>query len=176
MPLVGAALLVYPGIWLYGAYAYPYGSPYTFRNRTARRNRTATTSSAVPSATNVPRGIVADMVELVARQDLEGEEQTKPVTCICGADQSCGCDDNDDPTFLATLIGDGDYSKLNKSLVNIADINGTSTIVIDGSLPNGTTAPGGEDDVESSALNLNAGSMAGYLVMVSLVGFSVFLV
>jgi hypothetical protein len=43
------------------------------------------------------------------------------------------------------LIGNGSYAALNKTLVNVADVNGTSTILINGTLPNGTTASGGTE-------------------------------
>lgn len=84
----------------------------------------------------------------------------------------CGCDDNGNTTFLDSLIGDGSYAALNKSLVNVADINGTSTIVLNGTLPNGTTAAGGTENVNAAGL-LGA---SGYLVMVALVGCTVLLV
>jgi hypothetical protein len=100
--------------------------------------------------------------------------ETKPVTCLCDATLVCGCDEPEDiNAYLAQLIGTGDYASLNKSLVNVANINGTSTIIINGSLPNGTTAPGGVDD---AAAGLRAGSVAGYAVMAALVGLSVFMV
>nr|OQO31331.1 hypothetical protein B0A51_02105 [Rachicladosporium sp. CCFEE 5018] len=36
----GAALAVFPGIWLYSVYAYPYGHAYGYRNNTSGRNET----------------------------------------------------------------------------------------------------------------------------------------
>jgi len=182
LPLVGAGLLVFPGLWLYGAYAYPYGHPYSYRNRTARRNRTATSTSTSASATPTAptrRSLVDRFFEIEMRQATdEGVDETKPVTCLCAMYSVCGCDDSDDTTFLDQVIGDGDYSKLNASLVQIADINGTSTIVLNGTLPNGTTASGGVDDeVPGSASTLSiGGSVLGYWVMIALVGFTCFLV
>jgi len=69
--------------------------------------------------------------------------ETKPVDCLCAASEECGCDDNSNSTYVSSLIGNGTYSSLNQSLVTVADINGTNTIVINGTLPNGTTAAGG---------------------------------
>jgi hypothetical protein len=68
--------------------------------------------------------------------------ETKPVTCLCQEYQPCGCDDNQDSQFLNQTIGDG--SNLNGTLVRVATVNGTDTIFLNGTLPNGTTAPGGE--------------------------------
>jgi hypothetical protein len=66
--------------------------------------------------------------------------ETRNVNCLCRQYEVCGCDDNDDPSYLQSVIGDGDVSKFNQSLVTVATVNGTTAIYIDGSLPNGTTA------------------------------------
>ncbi|KAF2668814.1 hypothetical protein BT63DRAFT_286139 [Microthyrium microscopicum] len=98
------ALAFFPGLWLYGAYLYPYSSPYSFHNRTSNNN------------------------------------ETKPVECLCQEYSVCGCDENSDSTYLDSVIGDGNTTSFNQSLVRVADVNGTSTIVLNGTLPNGTTA------------------------------------
>lgn len=86
----------------------------------------------------------------------------------------CGCDDNNDSAFIDSLIGDGDYFKLNQTLVTVADVNGTSTILINGTLPNGTTAAGGTEDAVVSAAMRNVVEVSGYWVMVGLVGITCF--
>lgn len=100
--LLGAAL-VFPGLWLYGAYVYNYNHPYSFRNLT--------------------------------RNNLN---ETLPVTCLCEQYNACGCDDANNSTFLDGIIGDGNLASLNKSLVNVGNVNGTKTIVLNGTLPNDT--------------------------------------
>lgn len=102
--LLGAAL-IFPGLWLYGAYVYNYNHPYSFRNRT--------------------------------RNNLN---ETLPVTCLCEQYSACGCDDANNSTFLDGIIGDGNLANLNKSLVNVGNVNGTKTIVLNGTLPNDTVA------------------------------------
>lgn len=102
--LLGAAL-IFPGLWLYGAYAYNYNHPYSFRNRT--RNNF---------------------------------NETLPVTCLCERYSACGCDDANNSTFLDGIIGDGNLANLNKSLVNVGNVNGTKTIVLNGTLPNDTVS------------------------------------
>lgn len=102
--LLGAAL-IFPGLWLYGAYVYNYNHPYIFRNRT--RNNF---------------------------------NETLPVTCLCEQYSACGCDDANNSTFLDGIIGDGNLANLNKSLVNVGNVNGTKTIVLNGTLPNDTVA------------------------------------
>jgi hypothetical protein len=69
------------------------------------------------------------------------------------------------------LIGDGTYNGLNKSVITVADINGTSTILINGTLPNGTTASGGSDSADAGV----SLKFSGYWLMIAFVGCTVFL-
>lgn len=166
--LVGAgALALYPGYHLYpyGAYAYPYYHPYGFYNRTGRRNAT--------NSTNTRREVDFEMIQ-IRQTTTTGINETKPVTCLCAMYAVCGCDDNGNKTFLDSLIGDGTYANLNLSLVDVAVINGTSTIVINGTLPNGTTAAGGTEDAFGAATALTQAS--GYWVMIALVAATVYMV
>lgn len=155
------ALAIFPGIWLYGAYAYPYHNPYTFHNRTAR------------NSTNTRRD--TGSVQLIEiRQDDTGVNQTKTVQCLCALYAECGCDDEGDTTFLDSVIGDGTYATLNHSLVDVVDFaNGTSQIVLNGTLPNGTTVAGGTEDAFDSGASWVQAS--GYWVMIALVGCTVFM-
>ncbi|KAI1844583.1 hypothetical protein JX266_009256 [Neoarthrinium moseri] len=69
------------------------------------------------------------------------KNETKPVECLCRADEDCGCDDNSEDTeYMNGLIGNGTYEGLDKSRVTVANANGTDTIFINGTLPSGTTA------------------------------------
>lgn len=52
---------------------------------------------------------------------------------------------------MKDLIGNGSYAALDKSVIDVANVNGTSTILINGTLPDGTTAPGGTDAPGSAA-------------------------
>ncbi len=79
------------------------------------------------------------------------QNETKPVTCGCAQYAVCGCDENGDTQYLADLIGDGNYNNLNHTLVTVANVNGTQRILINGTLPNGTTAPGGDEDAFSDS-------------------------
>lgn len=150
-----AALSVFPGLWLYGAYNYPYNHPYSFYNRSAPHNTTTRR-------------------DLIIRQDTIGANETKPVTCLCAVYAECGCDDNSNTTFLDALIGDGSYASLNQSLVTVADVNGTSTIVLNGTLPNGTTTSGGTENANAATRTIV--EFSGYWVMIAVVGCSVYFV
>jgi len=69
------------------------------------------------------------------------QNETRNVACACDETAQCGCDDNDDSSFLDEQIGNGSWSALNQSQVTIADVNSTRTILLNGTLPDGTTAP-----------------------------------
>lgn len=105
--LGAGALAFFPGIWLYGAYAYPYGY-HSYHNNTSNRN------------------------------------ESLPVQCLCDAYSSCGCDNNTDSSYYTGVANNGTVSR-------VADVNGTRTLVVNGTLPNGTTASGGVDDTSSAA-------------------------
>ena len=74
------------------------------------------------------------------------KNETKPITCACDPYSECGCDENGDQTFMSELVGNGSYDGLNKTLITVGDVNGTSTLLINGTLPNGTTAAGGTEN------------------------------
>ncbi|KAL0465374.1 hypothetical protein QR685DRAFT_138692 [Neurospora intermedia] len=103
-------LAVWPAVWLYGAYMYPYHNLYTYHNQTS------------------------------------DQDETRNVTCACDPYLVCGCDDNTNTTYIDSLIGNGSYSALNHSLITVATVDGTDYLLINGTLPNGTTASGGTDD------------------------------
>ena len=131
--LAGSALAFFPGVWLYGAYAYPYGHPVTYHNDTTNRN------------------------------------DTRPVNCVCAQYSECGCDNNNDTDYINSVAN-------NNTISRVADANGTSTLFVNGTLPNGTTAAGGSDSTSTSA----AGSfrqglleMSGWWIIVAGVGYTV---
>lgn len=92
------------------------------------------------------------------------EDEEKPVTCACDPDLTCGCDEPEDTEYLDDLIGNGNYHELNHTLITVADVNGTSTILINGTLPLGTTAAGGTEEPgpeELGAVEDGGGTNAG---------------
>ncbi|ELR05889.1 hypothetical protein VC83_06436 [Pseudogymnoascus destructans] len=117
--------------------------------------------------------------------------QTKPVQCLCEEYSECGCDDNDNAQYQKDVLGNGSYAGLNKSVVSVADIQGKSTIILNGTLPNGTTAAGGTEEADGStdsssgtstaatngAFSLTHGMMQSgvYCIMAAAVGSAVFL-
>ncbi|EFX04470.1 hypothetical protein CMQ_1398 [Grosmannia clavigera kw1407] len=80
--------------------------------------------------------------------------ETKNVACACDETVECGCDNNSNSTYFADLLGNGSYAALNASGVAVADVNGTSTLLINGTLPNGTTAAGGTESASAAGGSL----------------------
>ncbi|KAM0563027.1 hypothetical protein ACHAPJ_001871 [Fusarium lateritium] len=130
--LVGGALAFWPGVWLYGAYMYPYHNSYHYHN------------------------------------DTSDEDEERDVLCGCAKYNPCACDDNNSTEYYDQLIGNGSYDALNKSIVDVAKVNGTWTILINGTLPNGTALPDDDDDSSSSDSD-NAG--AGLKTMAEALGW-----
>ncbi|KAL4897406.1 hypothetical protein BDV59DRAFT_44330 [Aspergillus ambiguus] len=126
--LPAGALLFFPGLWMYGAYAYPYSHHYNYYNDTAKQN------------------------------------ESYPVVCLCQQYSECGCDDNNNGTFYQSLFNG--TVPANSSVVRVAEVNGTETIYINGSLPNGTTV---EDPSVASAASSRAAEATGYWMMVAVV-------
>lgn len=144
-PYFLASALIFPGIWLYGAYAYNYNHPYNFHNRT--------------NTTDTPNG----------------SNQTLPVTCLCDQYSACGCDDNNNSTYLDNILGDGTPASQNSSLVHVGDVNGTKTIVLNGTLPNGTDTTASADDSTSAASKRILLEMSGFWVVGAIVGATVWI-
>lgn len=148
--LPATMLLIMPGLWLYSTYPYHYNNPYRFYNQ-------STTNDDNDNNNN------NDRRELWVRQT-QGRNESLPVMCVCEEGFVCGCDENDDQQYLNDLVGNGSYAALNKTLVTVSDVNGTKTLVLNGTLEKGTTAPGGSDD-DSAAINLKVGKYAGYYAL-----------
>jgi hypothetical protein len=81
------------------------------------------------------------------------KDEKREIICVCANYGVCACDDIDKKEFYDELIKDGDYSKLNKSMVTVSKVNGTQKIVINGTLPNGTTIPTDDEDLYAMYLN-----------------------
>ena len=59
----------------------------------------------------------------------------------------CGCDYTEDTSYLASIVGDGSMAALDTDVASVAEYEGATTIFIDGTLPNGTTAEGAASDL-----------------------------
>ncbi|KAH7108912.1 glycine-rich protein [Dactylonectria macrodidyma] len=80
--------------------------------------------------------------------------ETREITCGCARYAVCGCEENNSTQYYNDLVGNGSYAPLNKSIVNVSRVNGTMTILINGTLPNGTTAAGEDSAAPGSMKGL----------------------
>ncbi|RMZ87666.1 hypothetical protein DV736_g5105, partial [Chaetothyriales sp. CBS 134916] len=105
--------------------------------------------------------------------------RTSNVTCVCQRSQVCGCDPQDNSTFLNQVVSNGTGgAPVNSSLVRTGVVNGTTQTFINGSLANGTTATGGTDPSNESEISAAARAvmeLSGYWVMVGTVLVAVYL-
>lgn len=93
-----------------------------------------------------------------------------PVLCLCQQYSECSCDDNTNSTYISSIIGNG---TLDNTVSRVTNVNGTETLVINGTLENGTTAAGGTD---SAGVRYMALQGAGWWVMLATVAATVLLV
>ncbi|KAM0344443.1 hypothetical protein ACHAPU_007415 [Fusarium lateritium] len=101
--------------------------------------------------------------------DTSDEDEERDILCACARYAECSCDDNNNTAYYDELIGNGSYQALNKSVVDVAEVNGTMTILINGTLPNDTALP---DDSDSSSGNDNNDSdNAAARTMVEALGY-----
>ena len=101
----------------------------------------------------------------------DGQNRTSNVTCLCQRYQVCGCDPQENSTFLNEQLANGTGgAPINSTTARTVTYDNGSTIsYINGSLPNGTTAPGGTDPSNANEISA-AGKLvlnyAGYWIMV----------
>jgi len=95
--------------------------------------------------------------------------ETLPVLCLCQEYSVCGCDENHNETYAQALYQNASALPNDADMFTskIADVNNTRTVVINGTLANGTTADGGTDD-DSAAMMMRRNW--GLLVVAMIVG------
>lgn len=95
-----------------------------------------------------------------------GENQTRPAECYCGRYAQCGCEERNETDYVNAVANNASVSK-------VAEVNGTSTLLINGTLPNGTT-PAAEENA-AVALGKGVGVMGGWAVIGGAVAWGVWL-
>lgn len=86
---------------------------------------------------------------------------------------ACGCDNNSNTTYLDTLVGNGSAADENSTLVHVGDVNGTKTLIINGTLPNGTN--GTTSSTSSGAGKQTLLEYSGFWLVGAIVGATVWL-
>lgn len=64
------------------------------------------------------------------------DDRDVPVTCICQKDSQCGCEDNNNKTYIDSVLKEKrpDGLPQNSSIVKVATVNGTEGIYINGTI------------------------------------------
>ncbi|KAK3049688.1 hypothetical protein LTR09_009110 [Extremus antarcticus] len=122
------ALAIFPGIWLYGAYAYSYPGYYHYHNNTSNQN------------------------------------ESRQMECLCGRYQECGCDAKNETDYLTDVAN-------NQSIARVADVDGQQKLVINGTLPNGTSTTSA-----GTSYGQNLAEMSGYWVAAGIVVYAVWFI
>jgi hypothetical protein len=104
------------------------------------------------------------------------QNQTLPVLCLCQQYSECGCDENHNQTYTQALVDNATrFDNSSQPYVSkIADVNGTRTLVINGTLANGTTAPGGTDSAAGALRETVLGNF-GLTVLAAAVGWCTYM-
>ncbi|MCJ1447366.1 MAG: hypothetical protein MMC23_007877 [Stictis urceolatum] len=85
-----------------------------------------------------------------------------PVDCFCQQYNPCGCDDQSNTTTINQMLK-------NNTVAKIQNVNGTKTVVINGTLPNGTEG----DTSAASGFRLSLTQQSGYLGMAAVVAATI---
>ena len=78
---------------------------------------------------------------------------------------ACGCDNNSNTTYLDSLVGNGSAADENSTLIHIGMVNGTKTLIINGTLPNGT------NDTSNDTTSTTSGAGAAGQTLLEYSGF-----
>ncbi|KOC17207.1 conserved glycine-rich protein [Aspergillus flavus AF70] len=90
-----------------------------------------------------------------------------PVVCLCEKYAECACDDNSERSYYESIFNG--TQPANSSVAKIVEVNGTETIYINGTLPNGTTVA---DSSAPSGARTGI-QTSGYWPMVALVASTI---
>lgn len=176
-----AALAFFPGLWLYPAYVYSYNNPYYWRNGSRNSTRLRDDDDDDDDLNGRRRFLVRRQTT-TDNSNENGTVEVLPIICLCQQYSECSCDDNSDSEFLTSILpNDTAELQLDESLVRVTDVNGTRSVVLNGTLENGTTAP--DEEVTASPTSTPVAGVsaagrillenAGWWVMVFIVGWTV---
>jgi hypothetical protein len=84
--------------------------------------------------------------------------------CLCGRYQECACDPNNQTDYMTSIAN-------NNSIARVANVDGQEKLVVNGTLPNGTTAASAATSYRQSLLELS-----GYWVAAATVIYAVWFI
>lgn len=94
--------------------------------------------------------------------------ETHPVDCYCGRYNPCACEPRNETDYVDSIAN-------NNTISRVANVNGTDTLLINGTLPNGTVAAEAGESM-ATALSSGLGQFGGWAVIGGAVAWGVWLV
>ena len=83
---------------------------------------------------------------------LDDLDDPVPVRCLCEEFLECSCEEENDEDYLQFLIDDDDVDDLDEEVVAFNTVDGTTTLVINGTMPNATEFLGDDSDDDSDSI------------------------
>ena len=142
VPTAAGAAAIFPGTWGAGVYVYSYNL-----------------DEDNLEETELDSDFIDDLDDPV------------PVRCLCEEFLECSCEEENDEDYLQFLIDDDDVEDLDEEIVTFNTVNGTMTLVINGTLPNATESLG-DDSSDESDLDIGDSSAGIKQVAIQLSGWS----
>lgn len=93
--------------------------------------------------------------------ETSGQNETRRVQCLCAENAECGCDDTDDQAYLNEVANDKAVSSVRNN-----------TLYINGTLEEGTTAPGTSSSAAAGSLIQKLLEASGYWPVVAGVAYT----
>jgi hypothetical protein len=93
--------------------------------------------------------------------ETSGQNETRRVQCLCAENAECGCDDTDDQSYLNEVANDKAVSSVRNN-----------TLYINGTLEEGTTAPGTSSSAAGGSLTQTLLEASGYWPIVAGVAYT----
>ena len=144
---------LFAGMWLGSVWMYAWNHPLNYFNPP-----TAATMD-IPYQNRTTNGTVTDMTYEIT----PGMNVTLPVKCLCAENTVCGCDEVTDPEYAKSVLEDAAKDGGKGDTARLAVDDGSLVLVVNGTLPNGTTAAGGDEyNSRGGRLQLGRGVMRGW--------------
>ena len=93
--------------------------------------------------------------------ETSGQNETRRVQCLCAENADCGCDDTQDQSYLNEVANDKAVSSVRNN-----------TLYINGTLEEGTTAPGTASSAATGSLTQKLMEASGYWPVVAGVAYT----
>ncbi|KAF8425325.1 hypothetical protein EV426DRAFT_664322 [Tirmania nivea] len=140
---------LFAGVWLSNVWMYAWNHPLNYYHPPTAA------AMGIPYQNHTTNGngtAVTDMTYKIT----PGMNVTLPVKCLCEENSVCGCDEVNDADYSKSVLEDAARDGGKGDTARLAVDDGGLVLVVNGTLPNGTTADGG-NDYSSRGVQLQVG-------------------